>query len=243
MRAKKKTKKYNIQKIVNLKNDLLLIAFLMILGTLFYVFTAKNNAEDSLDKSDGPEITTPANKKQAASSPPASSSSKKTSHGSAKPATNNAPFAISKVYFAKVATRISGPTKEADCHVGDIIKYRATAQVTATNTGTAQYHWETANRLTSEFKKYDTESVTFSSAGTKEVTHDFDYVVAENSIGGFYDTTQNTLYFNAFVTDPNDMYANKDKPVYVSKWLSNEGWTNYFVWGTWKEPCTNPAGG
>jgi hypothetical protein len=207
--------------------ELLLIAVgvLMIAGTGWYVISSKNKTDNLLDKANGTKFAAPSKKTSSAPKPAPGPSSSKSSQP------NNAPFSISKVYFAvppKVVNGGTGP-EQSQCKLGDTLTYQATAQVTATNRGTMQYHWEIEDHLGGTIQKLDTQSYSFTAAGTKDITVNLTYPVRETNGAGYF---WNRQYVNLVVTVPNSTYANKDQPVYAYK--QNQA---YFVWGSYVDVC------
>jgi hypothetical protein len=139
-------------------------------------------------------------------------------------------FAISSVYFSESPKAPAG-AGFGECSIGQVIEYTATADLTATRSGTATYHWELADNFSGNVVKSADQTVTFSARGTKKVSQGFSYTVADLGNGNNYNTRQ---YLNVFVTSPNATYANIGHPEYSAYKNSIEP---YFIWGTYIGLC------
>jgi hypothetical protein len=139
-------------------------------------------------------------------------------------------FAISSVYFSQSPKAPAG-AGFGECSIGQVITYSATADLTATRSGTATYHWELADNFSGNVVKSADQTVTFSARGTKKVSQDFSYTVVDLGNGNNYNTRQ---YLNVFVTSPNATYANIGHPEYSAYKNSIE---SYFIWGTYIGLC------
>jgi Tfp pilus assembly protein PilV len=205
--------------------ETLLISIVVIIVGLtgWYVIHARNDAFNSLDKAGSTKSTIVKKSTSKVSVGPPSSTNQ------AKP--NNTPFSVSKVYFAQAPKRTTTDTGpgQTQCKAGDTVSYQAVAQVSATNKGTLQYHWEVEDHLGATIQKLDNQSYSFDSSGTKNITGNFTYAVRETNGPNYY---WNRLYLNLVATSPNNNYANKENPVYAYK--DNQA---FFIWGTYIDLC------
>lgn len=139
------------------------------------------------------------------------------------------PFQINRVFFSQASVVPEG-AHFGQCSIGQQVSYTAMADVTASAAGIAVVHWEVADHLAGEVKKFDDANVTFTSAGTKKVQSSFTYSVRDTGNGT---NLYNRQFLNLFVTVPNSTYANKGSEVFAYR-NSTEP---YFVWGTYIDLC------
>jgi hypothetical protein len=206
--------------------------------TGWYVISANHNADKNLTQANSTKFATPNSNKSGSGTPAQVTPSPTPNKQGATPASKPQPFSITKVFFQEYPSTPKG-AEEGSCYDGQEIKFRDTAQVTHTGSGTAQYHWEMGDPMNGTVKKFGTQSVTFNGPGVTNVSGDLTYTVYDTSkaTGLPSPAFQNRPHLNLVFTSPDLMYANKEKPVYTSTYSAAEGWHDFFIWGNYIMLC------